>query len=111
MTLRAADLDSTALQVAVDGETALGVVQVSRDGSDAILEKLFVEPERLRGGVGGALFRWAVESARALGAYRIVIEADPDAVPFYERMGAVVDGTAPSGSIPGRQLPRLVLAL
>jgi hypothetical protein len=41
----------------------------------------------------------------------MVIEADPDAVGFYRRLGAVDYGTAPSGSIPGRLIPRLKLRL
>jgi hypothetical protein len=41
----------------------------------------------------------------------MTIDADPGAVPFYERMGAVPAGLVPSGSIPGRFLPRLVVAL
>ena len=40
-----------------------------------------------------------------------MIEADPDAAPFYRRMGAQDVGLAPSGSIPGRMLPKLVKEL
>ncbi len=36
---------------------------------------------------------------------------DPAAVPFYLRMGLEPAGEAPSGSIPGRKLPRLVKLL
>jgi hypothetical protein len=53
------------------------------------------------------LFAWACKSAREAGADKLVIESDPDAVPFYLRMDAVRAGHAPSGSIPGRMLPRL----
>ena len=41
-------------------------------------------------------------AARAIG-----LDADPHAVGFYEHMGAKVIGEAPSGSIPGRMLPRM----
>ena len=41
----------------------------------------------------------------------MTIEADPDAAPFYRRIGARDVGTAPSGSIPGRELPLLELVL
>ena len=40
-------------------------------------------------------------------AAELRIEADPEAVPFYQRMGAKITGSAPSGSIPGRRLPLL----
>jgi hypothetical protein len=40
----------------------------------------------------------------------MAIEADPGAAPFYERMGRYA-GFAPSQSIPGRLLPRMLLEL
>jgi hypothetical protein len=46
-----------------------------------------------------------------MGADRMVIEADPDAAPFYRRIGAKDCGLVPSGSIPGRMLPKLLKAL
>ena len=80
-------------------------------GRDADLQKLFVEPAALRGGVGKALFGWAIDAAREMGASRMIIEADPDAAPFYRRLGARDIGYAPSGSIAGRMLPKLGLDL
>ena len=79
--------------------------------TDADLLKLFVEPALLRSGVGSLLFEWATARAKSLGAVRMVIEADPGAAPFYERMGARYAGFAPSQSIPGRVLPRMLLEL
>ena len=57
------------------------------------------------------LFHWATSEATAMGADRMVIEAEPDAAPFYRRMGAKDCGLVPSGSIPGRMLPKLLRAL
>ena len=111
LTLTPADLRDTHLQVAEDGEGIIGFVQIEIDGVVADLAKLFIEPARLRTGAGRRLFDWAVETARAQGATRLTIEADPDAAPFYRRMGARDVGTAPSGSIPGRRLPLLELDL
>ena len=65
----------------------------------------------LRTGPGRKLLDWAKATARAAGAPALVIEADPDAAEFYRRMGAVDDGVVPSGSIPGRLIPRLNLPL
>ena len=89
----------------------LGVAQVRMSGRDADLQKLFVDPAALRGGVGKALFDWAIDAAREMGASRMIIEADPDAAPFYRRLGARDAGLAPSGSIAGRKLPRLTVEL
>jgi len=36
-----------------------------------------------------------------------MLDADPDAEPFYLHHGARRIGEVPSGSIPGRMLPRL----
>ena len=77
----------------------------------ADLLKLFVEPSVLRSGTGKALLAWATDVAKKLGAKRLTIEADPDAAPFYRRMGAYDVGQAPSGSVPGRMLPKLAMDL
>jgi GNAT superfamily N-acetyltransferase len=111
LTLTAADFAHSSLQVAVDGERVAGVVQVAVDGENADLAKLFIAPQALRAGVGAKLFEWAANTARERGARYLWIEADPDAAAFYRRQGAVDAGTAPSGSIPGRLLPRLKLKL
>jgi len=111
LTLTQEDLRETKLQIAERDGAIVGVAQISADGTIAHLEKLFVEPGQLRGGAGRTLFDWAKATAATLGARHLVIEADPDAAPFYRRMGARDDGTVPSGSIPGRVLPRLVLTL
>lgn len=76
-------------------------------GATAEVLLLFVEPGLLRGGVGRALFEVMEREARRLGAARIMASVDPGAEGFYRRMGMSRVGTEPSGSIPGRVLPRL----
>jgi GNAT superfamily N-acetyltransferase len=105
------DLRSSHIAVAVRGGDVVGVAQVKAAGNEADLAKLFVEPAAIRSGVGQALFAWALETARTQGASRLIIEADPDAAPFYRRLGAREAGLAPSGSIAERMLPKLVLDL
>ena len=102
------DLRSTSVAVAEQDGRLVGVAQIKVAGSEADLLKLFVEPTVLRGGIGSALFVWATELTISQGADRLSIEADPEAAPFYRRMGAQDVGLAPSGSIPHRMLPRLV---
>jgi len=108
LTIRKKDLDDDAVMLAEDKRGISGVVQVSKQGDDAVLEKLFVDPKRLGEGTGFNLYVWACRVARENGAKRLLIDSDPNAVPFYTQMGAVPDGEAESGSIPGRMLPRLV---
>jgi GNAT superfamily N-acetyltransferase len=78
---------------------------------EADLLKLFVEPKALRSGTGRALLAWATDVAKKLGATRLTIDADPDAAAFYRGMGACDVGQTPSGSIPGRMLPKLAMNL
>ncbi len=113
LTLTASTMRSSSswFQVAeIDGHV-IGVAQVTVKGELAKLDKVFVEPTRLRSGAGKALFEWAANVARRAGALTMVVEADPNAAGFYRRMGAIDDGTARSGSIPGRLLPKLQLRL
>lgn len=109
LTLQPDDLLDSRIAVAEVNASIVGVVQVKTSAADAELLKLFVAPHHLRHGVGRILFDWAVAQAQDMNAARLVIEADPDAAPYYRRMGACDDGLAASGSIPGRLLPRLIL--
>ena len=111
LTLKPNALRPDQTQVAERGGRYLGVAQISTDGNEAYLEKLFVDPDAMGQGIGRALIEWARSAATRRGALRLVIEADPDAAPFYRRIGAVDAGVAPSASIPGRVLPMLVLSL
>ena len=111
LTIDLDQLQTTSLQVAEQDGAVVGLAQIKVAGADADLLKLFVEPALIGAGIGRLLFEWATAKARELGATRIMIEADPGAAPFYERMGAHYAGFAPSGSIPGRTLPRLLMEL
>ncbi len=90
---------------------AVGVAEVSIERDTAHLEKLFVDPDHMDLGAGRLLFEWAAHTARAAGAAKLMIEADPGAEPFYKKMGAVKVGQVQSGSIPGRLLPELEFCL
>jgi len=83
----------------------LGTVSVGRDGDDAELALMFVEPSAMGTGTGRTLFEGAVALARRLGYRRMTILADVNAAPFYERMGARFLRHLPSDAIPGRTLP------
>lgn len=95
-----------------DGRT-LGVAAAAAQDADgaADLSLLFVEPEAIGRGIGRRLFDEIAARVRAWGASRLVILSDPHAVPFYERLGAVRIGDAPSDAIPGRRLPLLAYRL
>lgn len=102
------DLSRTMVVLASSDGAIAGIAQVSRDEDRCYLEKLFVDPPFMGQGIGRTLFAWSRGAAAKLGAGEMIVEADPDAVPFYLAMGCKSAGTALSGSIAGRQLPRLV---
>jgi GNAT superfamily N-acetyltransferase len=93
---------ATAADGCVTGMVALGP---SEQPNTLDLDKLFVEPQRIRTGVGRALLTHAFAEARRRDAKRLTILADPYAAGFYERNGARLIGEAPSDAIPGRSLP------
>ncbi len=106
LTLTPEDLATDPIVVLEDDRGLAGVAQVTQDDTGCYLEKLFVDTDRMGLGYGRRLYRWALDTARNLGATEMTIEADPDAAPFYEKMGGARDGVAPSGSVAGRTLPR-----
>jgi len=107
LTVQPAAIAKGEVWVAEDGGEIVGLLEVVPLGSSAEVRLMFVAPEHLGSGIGGALWRHAEARAHALGAIRIELDADPNAVPFYERMGMRIAGESPSGSIPGRSLPRM----
>lgn len=101
-----ADIAAGHVLVALDAAgQAIGVAAVVPEGETADLDMMFVDPPAIGWGAGRALFASAVALARSLGAVRMTILADPNAAPFYERMGAHFLRNAPSDAIPGRTLP------
>jgi GNAT superfamily N-acetyltransferase len=80
-------------------------------GEPAVLEDLWLEPDAIGGGHGRRLWEHAESVARAGGATAMELDAEPNAMGFYERMGAVRVGVTPSRTFPGRELPRMRLPL
>ena len=87
--------------------TVVGMVALTAMDDPALvdLDKLFVELSRLGAGIGRALMPFAIEEARRRGFKKMVVLADRNAAPFYERMGAVYMRDKPSDAIPGNVLP------
>ncbi len=111
LTLNPEDLTASFVQVAEQEDALAGVAQLLIEGDTAVLDKLFVDPARLRNGAGRLLFQWARDLAHSNGATQLTIDADPGAADFYRRMGAADIGVTPSHVIPGRMIPRLSLRL
>lgn len=89
----------------------LGVCQIDPKGKSGSLDLLFIEPGAIGRGVGRVLFAEAVQRMKARGETTMTILSDPDAKPFYERMGARFIKDRPSDVFEGRNLPWLELDL
>jgi GNAT superfamily N-acetyltransferase len=87
-----------------DGEPA-GFYFLSIEGKQAELELLYVSPIAMGKGYGKVLFQTAERLAVEHGCFCLRIEADPNAVGFYKRMGARQTGWARSEVDDVRELP------
>ena len=96
-----------------ESDTICGLVclAIDSDGASGEVHAFFVEPDWKRKGIGSLLWRKVVERARANGVLDLRLDADPGAVPFYEKLGFRVIKEVPSGSIEGRSLPHMTIAL
>ncbi|WP_149083611.1 MULTISPECIES: GNAT family N-acetyltransferase [Microbacterium] len=111
LTFTSEQCSSPGMRLAERHDSVIGFALIETGGADPELSALFVDPEHMRDGVGSALLIDALDSARDLHLERLILDADPGAEPFYLRHGARRVGEAPSGSIPGRVIPRLCFDL
>jgi GNAT superfamily N-acetyltransferase len=73
------------------------------------VEDLFVQPGRMRGGVGRALIGDLVEIARSKSAPYLEVTANPHALEFYEAVGFVAGESVETQFGPGIRM-RMVVA-
>ncbi len=66
---------------------------------------MFVDPIHIGFGLGKLLFNHAATQSKISGYKQIIIQSDPYAAAFYEKMGCIKIGKRSSESIPGRDLP------
>ena len=114
LTVRPEQIETGRVLVAVGpADVAVGVAEIVPMKEPGIfdLDKFFIDPKTLRSGVGRELFCTVCQLASNEGAIRLMVLADPNAVGFYEKVGAVRVGDAPSDAIPGRMLPLFMFDL
>ncbi|MGH8259764.1 MAG: GNAT family N-acetyltransferase, partial [Steroidobacteraceae bacterium] len=75
-----------------DAAAVVGFYGLELRAAAAHLEHLWVEPQRMRQGVGSALLGMACREAREAGYAWLELVADPNAVGFYRRHGALKVG-------------------
>lgn len=89
----------------------VGFTTLQGEPPTGVLGMMFVDPQAIGQGIGRLLFEHTITAGRDLGFTELTIDADPNAEPFYRAMGAVRTGSVPSGSIAGRVLPQMVVAI
>lgn len=90
-----------------------GCVALGRDdgATSGEINAFFIDPDWQRRGIGRMLWQKVLDEARAAGLIRLHLASDPGAVAFYKKLGFVIMGEIPSGSIPGRTLPHMTRVL
>lgn len=73
--------------VASDDTRPIGFYTVEEKSGNAWLENLWILPEYIGRGIGKMLFLHAVDLSRQRGYKLLQLEADPNAVGFYRKMG------------------------
>lgn len=86
-------------------------LSVRPDGKTAQIHSFFVEPDFHGMGVGKMLWSKLRDRAEALSLDSLCLDADPNAEPFYIKMGFSRIGEVASGSIAGRTIPHMKLDL
>ncbi|MDJ1138106.1 GNAT family N-acetyltransferase [Streptomyces iconiensis] len=104
-----AEIRAGGVVVAERDGTVLGYYQVTGTPPDGELADMFLEPEAIGTGLGRALWEHAVGWARLAGYRSLRWESDPNAEPFYLRMGAERIGEREVA--PGRVLPAMRVTL
>lgn len=103
-------LASASVYVARSDSGLAGLVGVKDGDHGPEIEHLWVSPNAQGRGIGLALVRKAIQHAQERGWTALRILSDPNAEPFYERLGAVRvgDESAPVAGV-ARRLPVLSL--
>jgi len=110
LTVRVDDVDAGMVLVAEDENGGVVGFYALGESAGPELTMLFVSPEAIGHGIGSTLVHDALSRARSRGWRTVLIESDPFAASFYERLGAVLVGTSPSPST-GRSLPVYEMAV
>lgn len=111
LTVTSASMNEGEYWVAVSNEMCGCVCLRPGEQKSAEICAFFVDPDWQRKGIGHLLWTKILERTRQLGIERLVLDADPYAVPFYKALGFEIISESPSGSIPGRLLPHMSIDL
>ncbi|MGL4649762.1 MAG: GNAT family N-acetyltransferase [Caldilineaceae bacterium] len=92
LTISPAFIEANEVWAAVADDAVQGFYALTGVPPQMTLDHMWVMPASIGQGIGAALYGHALGRAAALGGRCLEIEADPNAEPFYQRMGAVTVG-------------------
>jgi|LULF01.1.fsa_nt_gb catechol 2,3-dioxygenase-like lactoylglutathione lyase family enzyme/GNAT superfamily N-acetyltransferase len=84
------------VKVLINNGEIVGFHSLKMIGDENRLDNLWIEPEKIKKGFGRLLYLDAVKEARSLGWDYFRLAGEPDAIPFYNKMGAVLIGEVQS---------------
>jgi ElaA protein len=101
-------LDDACLHwVAWHGEEAVGTARLREAAGDWKAQRVAVLPEYRKHGTGAALMRALEAEAWHRGAARLLLHAQAQVVPFYERLGYTAEGPVfDEAGIPHRKMSK-----
>ncbi len=73
--------------IALENDTLIGFYTLLDESGNSWLENLWILPDYMGKGIGKTLFLHAVDVSRGRGCKKLQLEADPNAIGFYEKMG------------------------
>jgi len=113
LTVTVAHLCQGEYWVACQDDLIIGCASLcpDKDKPSGEVHSFFIDPDHQGRGVGRILWGKLLERAHAYQMTDVRLDADPNAVPFYQTMGFELAGDAPSAAIEGRRLPHMVLSL
>jgi N-acetylglutamate synthase-like GNAT family acetyltransferase len=86
-------------------------VRIESDEKSGEVDAFFIHPDWQRMGVGSLLWCQILQYAKAKGLLFLHLDADPNAEPFYRKLGFQTVRQTPSGSIVGRTIPYMELVI
>jgi predicted N-acetyltransferase YhbS len=106
LTITAEYLTTNRTYVAEHEGRIYGVIVLQEHPTHWSLEHLWIEPTSQRQGIGRGLVAHALSVSHSIHPARVMVIADPNAEPFYRRLGAIRVGShpAPMPGAPSRAL-------
>ncbi|WP_321919900.1 GNAT family N-acetyltransferase [Burkholderia cepacia] len=112
LTIAPETIDGSIGYVAESAEAIIGFwVRASSESDRPTPGWLFVHPDHMGRGIARALWEAVRKESASRGIRSFVIEADPNAVPFYLTIGAEKIGEKESSVVPGRFFPILRITI